>query len=162
MATIRYQGNESVSTFLDGINDLHTKLSEATSQDPDLCISDKLLAVFLLMSFPGESYSTKQDQLFGDLKSLTTSKVISRIKTKTALSTADESATAMAASASRAVSNTPHPARPARTDKSPNAPCILREHSCYTHTNGECSRQRQASAAKPKAPSSEISNKEKV
>lgn len=162
VATIRYQGNESVSIFLDNINDLHTKLSEATSQDPDLCISDKLLAVFLLMSFPGENYSTIRDQLFGDLKSLTTSKVISRIKTKTALSSADESATAMAASASRPVPNTNHPSRTVRTNKSPNAPCVLREHSRYPHTNGECSRQQQMAATKSKPQSSAISNEEKV
>ena len=70
VANTRYNGSETVSTFLDGISDLHTQLAEATSSDPDLKISDKLLAVFLLLSFPGEQFGTIRDQLFGDLKSL--------------------------------------------------------------------------------------------
>ena len=118
VTTIRYLGNESVSTFLDNMNNLHTKLSEATSQDPDLCISDKLLAVFLLMSFPGENFGTIRDQLFGDLKNLTTSKVVSRIKTKSALTSVDESVTAMAASANQLSGHTqpqPTPSRPVRS-----------------------------------------------
>lgn len=47
VATIRYNGSDPVSSFLDGINDLHTQLAEATADDSDLKISDKLLAVFL-------------------------------------------------------------------------------------------------------------------
>lgn len=162
VATIRYTGNEPVSAFLDGISDLHTRLLEATAQDPDLRISDKLLAVFLLMSFPGESYVTIRDHLFGDLNSLTTSKVISRIKTKSALNVADEGV-AMVASLFRPPNNSTSQ-KPPRTDKSPNALCVLREHSRYNHTNGECSRQRQTqgSSDKGKPSSSVISNEEKV
>lgn len=165
VATVQYSGNKPVSSFLDGINNLHTKLSEATSIDPDLCISDQLLAVFLLMSFPGENYSTIQDQLFGDLKSLTTAKVISRIKTKLALTTADDSVLAMEATASR-TNHTPtiHSARSIRTDKSPTAPCVLREHSRWNHTNGECSQQQRLSVAKakPSQLSTDLSTEEKI
>lgn len=46
VATIRYTGSEKVTSFLDTVNDLHTKLAEATAEDDDLKISDKLLAVF--------------------------------------------------------------------------------------------------------------------
>lgn len=79
VANTRYSGSETVSAFLDGINNLHTQLAEATSGDPDLKISDKLLAVFLLLSFPGKQFGTIRDQLFGDLKTLSTSKVVSRL-----------------------------------------------------------------------------------
>lgn len=77
VATTRYSGTETASAFLDNINDLHTQLTEATAEDDDLKISDKLLAVFLLLSFPGDQFGTIRDQMFGDLKSLTTSKVMS-------------------------------------------------------------------------------------
>lgn len=162
VATIRYTGNEPVSTFLDGISDLHTRLSEATAQNPDLRISNKFLAVLLLMSFPSESYVTIRDHLFGDLKSLTTSKVISRIKTKSALTVADEGV-AMVASSLRPQNNTTS-LKSARTDKSPNAPCVLCEHSRYTHTNGKCSRQNQSqgSTDRTKPSSSAITNEEKI
>lgn len=84
--------------FLDGINNLHTQLAKATAEDVDLKISDKLLAVFLLLSFPGEQCGTICDQLFGYLKNLTTLKVTSRLRTKSALNTVDKSAIAMGAS----------------------------------------------------------------
>lgn len=58
VATIRYNGSDSVSSFLDGINNLHTQLAEATADDKDLRISNKLLAVFLLLSFPGDQFAT--------------------------------------------------------------------------------------------------------
>lgn len=99
VATIRYNGSDTVSSFLDGINDLHTQLAEATADDMDLKISDKLLAVFLLLSFPGDQFVTIRDQLFGDLKGLSTAKVVSRLRTKSALNSVDESVIAMAASA---------------------------------------------------------------
>lgn len=54
VATIRYNGVDTVTSFLDGINNIHTQLSEATAKDSKLKISDKLLAVFLLVSFPGD------------------------------------------------------------------------------------------------------------
>lgn len=99
VATIWYNGSDTVSSFLDGINDLHTQLAEATADDMDLKISDKLLAVFLLLSFPGDQFVTIRDQLFGDLKGLSTAKVVSRLRTKSALNSVDESVIAMAASA---------------------------------------------------------------
>lgn len=102
VATVRYNGSDSVSTFLDGINDLHTQLAEATAEDPDLKISNKLLAVFLLLSFPGDQFATIQDQLFGDLKALNTAKVVSRLRTKSALTSVDDSVMAMATSARQA------------------------------------------------------------
>lgn len=141
VATIRYTGNETVSAFLEGINNLHTQLAEATAEDDDLKISDKLLAVFLLLSFPGDQFSTIRDQLFGELKTLTTAKVNSRLRKKSALTTVDDNAIAMAASArlpalNQARSSTPQP----RTNKSSNAPCALREHWGFTHTNGVCSK----------------------
>lgn len=79
IATLQYSGSESITTFLDGIKDLHTQLAQATATDPELKISDKLLAVFLLLSFPGESFTTIRDQLFGELKTLSTAKVNSRL-----------------------------------------------------------------------------------
>lgn len=79
IATLRYSGSESITTFLDGIKDLHTQLAQATATDPELKISDKLLAVFLLLSFPDKSFSTIRDQLFGELKTLSTAKVNSRL-----------------------------------------------------------------------------------
>lgn len=97
VATIQYTGAEPVSTFLEGIYDLHTQLAEATAKDEDLRISDKLLAVFLLLSFPSDQFSTIRDQLFGDLKNLTTTQVTSRLRTKSTLTTVDDSAIAMVA-----------------------------------------------------------------
>lgn len=79
VATTRYTGTKTVSVFLDGINDLHTQLAKATAEEADLKISNKLLAVFLQLSFPGDQFGTIRDQFFGDLKSLTTSKVTSRL-----------------------------------------------------------------------------------
>lgn len=96
VATLQYTGSDTVTSFLDGVNDLHTQLAEATADDQDLKISNKLLAVFLLLSFPSDHFSTIRDQLFGDLKSLSTAKVISRLRTKSALSNVDESVSAMA------------------------------------------------------------------
>lgn len=89
VATVRYNGSDSVTSFLDGINDLHTQVAEVTADDPDLKISDKLLAVFLLLSFPGDNFVTIRDQLFGDLKALLTVKVVSRLRTKSALNSVD-------------------------------------------------------------------------
>lgn len=96
LATIRNSGGEPVSTFLEGINDLHTQLAQATAEDDALKISDKLLAVFLLLRFPSDQFSTIRDQLFGELKTLTTAKVISRLRTKLALTLVDNTAIAMA------------------------------------------------------------------
>lgn len=115
-------------------------MSEATAEDPDLKISDKLLAVFLLLSFPGDQFGTIRDQLFGDLKVLSTSKVISRLQTKSALNSVDESVTAMSASAGSTYQTTNCPVIP-RTNKSPSAPCHLKEHWSFTHSNGVCSKQ---------------------
>lgn len=94
--TIKYNGVETISSFLKRINNLHTQIWEATAQDPKLQISDKLLEVFLIFIFPGDGFTTIQDQLFGDSKSPSTSKVVSQIQTKTnPLKTVAESATAM-------------------------------------------------------------------
>lgn len=79
IATIRFNGSDSITSFLDNIEDLHTQLAQATATDPDLKISDKLLAVFMLLSFPGDSFSTIRDQMFGELKTLSTAKVNSRL-----------------------------------------------------------------------------------
>lgn len=169
IATIRFNGSESITSFLDGIKDLHTQLAQATANDPDLKISDKLLAVFLLLSFPGDSFSTIRDQLFGELKTLTTAKVNSRLRTKSALSTVDESPVAMAAIASKPPSK--QSSAPYRSDKSPSAPCVLKEHWPFTHTNGECSKQQSRLARSGVSPqnnnskpskSSDVSNDEKV
>lgn len=140
VATTRFSGSESVTSFLEGINDLHTQLAEATADNDDLKISDKLLAVFLLLSFPGEQFSTIRDQLFGDLKNLNTSKVMSRLRTKSALTSVDESAVAMSTTARPTNTGQARLISP-RTDKSPNAPCVLKEHWGYPHTNGVCSKQ---------------------
>lgn len=61
VATSRYNGSDSVINFLDEINDLHTRLAKVTADDPDLKISDKLLAVFLLLSFPSNQFATIRD-----------------------------------------------------------------------------------------------------
>lgn len=122
VAKTRYTGSETVSSYLDGINDLHTQLAEATSDNPELKISDKLLAVFLLLSFPGDQFGTIRDQLFGDLKSLSTSKVISRLRTKSALSSVDEVTIAMQA-ITKPSSQSSAPLF--RSDRSPSAPCYL-------------------------------------
>lgn len=159
VATIRYNGSDPVSSFLDGINDLHTQLAEATSDDPDLKISDKLLAVFLLLSFPGDQFVTICDQLFGELKTLTTAKVVSRMKTKSALNQVDESVTAMAAVARPSANFNSRSITP-RTDKSAGAPCYLKEHWAYPHTNGVCSKQQHRKGGPPQRsnPNSHTSN----
>lgn len=129
VATIRYNGSDSVPSFLDGINDLHTQLSEATANDPDLKISNKLLAVFLLLSFPGYQYKPIRDQLFGDLKGLCMAKVMSQVCTQSALSSVDKSVIAMATLA-RSIQHPSTTRSPVpQTDKSPGAPCCLKEHS---------------------------------
>lgn len=171
IATIRYSSTDSITSFLDNIKDLHTQLAQATATDPELRISDKLLAVFLLLSFPGDAFSTIRDQLFGELKTLSTAKVNSRLRTKSALSYVDETPIAMAA-----VANKPQtrqtPSAPYRSDKSPSAPCVVKEHWPFTHTNGECSKQQRranrstTSSAAPKpnktSDASNVSNDEKV
>lgn len=166
VATIRYNGSESVSSFLDSINDLHTQLSEVTANDPDLKISDKLLAVFLLLSFPGDQFGTIRDHLFGDLKSLNTSKVVSRLRTKSALNSVDESVIAMATSARSVHQNSTRTVTP-RTDRSPTAPCHLKEHWGFPHTNGVCSKQQHrkpptAPRANHTSSQPQISDSEKV
>lgn len=146
VANTRYPGTGTVSSYLDEINDLHTQLAEATSEDPELKISDKLLAVFLLLSFPGDQFGTIRDQLFGDLKSLSTSKVISRLRTKLALSSVDEVTIAMNAIAKPANI----PAAPLfRSDRSPNAPCYLKEHWQFTHSNGVFLKQQPRRPSNP-------------
>lgn len=124
VATIRYMGGETVSTFLEGINDLHTQLAKATAEDNDLKTSEKLLAVFLLLSFPGEQFSTIRDELFGNLKTLSTSKVTSRLRSKSALTLVDNTVIAMAVTA-RSTNSTQSKSISPRTDKSANAPCVL-------------------------------------
>lgn len=141
IATIRYSGSKSITSFLDGIKDLHTQLAQATATNPDLKISDKLLAVFLLLSFPGDLFSTIRDQLFGELKTLSTAKVNSRLRTKSALCLVDETPMAMAAVANKSSKQ----ASAYRTDKSPSAPCVLKEHWPFSHTSGECSKQQRRS-----------------
>lgn len=168
IATIRFTGSESITSFLDSIKDLHTQLAQATSSDPDLKISDKLLAVFLLLSFPGDAFLTIRDQLFGELKTLTTAKVNSRLRTKSALSSVDESPIAMAATANKP-SPRQVPQAAYRTEKSPSAPCVVKEHWAFSHTNGECSKQQHRSnrsappTTTPKLPkSSDVTNDEKI
>lgn len=141
VATLQFNGTDTVTSFLDSVNDLHTQLAEATADDQDLKISNKLLAVFLLLSFPSDQFSNIQDQLFGDLKSLSTAKVVSRLRTKLALSTVDELVTAMAAYARPSQQPQTRPVV-ARTDRSLGAPCYLKEHWSFTHTNGACRQQR--------------------
>lgn len=141
VATLRYNGSDSVTSFLDSVNDLHTQLAEATADDQDLKISDKLLAVFLLLSFPSDQFSTIRDQLFGDLKSLSTAKFASRLRTKSALSSVDESVTAMATYARPTHQPQSRNIIP-RTDRSPNAPCYLKEHWSFIHTNSACRTKR--------------------
>lgn len=77
VATTQYTGPKTVSSFLDGINDLHTQLAKAITEDNNFKIRNKGLAVFLLLSFPGDQFRMIQDQLFGDLKTLTTYKFMS-------------------------------------------------------------------------------------
>lgn len=168
VATMRYNGSDSVTSFLDSVNDLHTQLAEATADDLDLKISEKLLAVFLLLSFPSDQFSKIRDQLFGDLKSLSTAKVVSRLRTKSALSTVDESVTAMATYARPSQQSQPRSVPP-RTDRSSNAPCYLKEHWSLTHTNGACRQQRSKGGLNQRSntttsssqPSSNLSNSEK-
>lgn len=108
IATIQYSGTDSITSFLDGIKDLHTQLAQATTSDPDLKISNKLLAVFLLLSFPGEYFSTIRDQLFGELKNLSAAKVNSRLRTKSALSSVDKSPITMVTVANKTSSKPPN------------------------------------------------------
>lgn len=96
VVTVWYNRSDCVSSFLDGINDLHTQLAEVTSDNPDLKISDKLLAVFPLLSFPSDNFVTIRDHLFGDRKALLTANVVLRLRTKLVLRLVDESAMAMA------------------------------------------------------------------
>lgn len=145
VATIQYSGSETATTFLEGINDLHTQLAEATAKDDYLRISNKLLAVFLLLSFPGDQFSTIRDQLFGDLKNLTTTKVTSCLRTKSTLTSVDDTAIAMATTAQATRSAVPRTVAPC-TDKSATAPCVLREHWQYPQTNGVCSKQHRENA----------------
>lgn len=60
---------------------------------------------------------------------------------------------------------------PYRSDKSPAAPCVLKEHWAFTHTNGECSKQQRRSArsglptqnnSTKNSKSNDVSNDEKV
>lgn len=51
----------------------------------------------------------------------------------------------MAASTSRSTSNVAKPP-PFRTDKSPDAPCVLKEHWKFSHTNAICSKQQRRAA----------------
>lgn len=107
--------------------------------------------------------------MFGDMKQLTTSKVISRLRTKSNLSAAHDSAMAMAVNARISSSRTTTTPAP-RSDKSPGAPCHLKEHWLYTHTNGVCSKQQkrgggfqQRNTAQPNtAHSSNLSDSEKI
>lgn len=155
VATIRYSRSEPITSFLDTVNNLHTKLADATAEDDDLKISDKLLAVFLLLSFPSDQFSTIRDQMFGELKTLSTSKVTSRLRTKSALSSVDEVPIAMATSAK--ASTTASRMIEPRTDRSPNALCVLEEHWMWNHTNGVCSKQRRPGSSKP-TPQANLSN----
>lgn len=97
VATIQYTGYETFTSFLDTVHDLPTKIVEATPEHYDLKMSDNLLAVFLLLSFPSDQFSTSRDQLIGYFKTVSTSKVTSRLRTKSALSLVDDAPIYMAA-----------------------------------------------------------------
>lgn len=77
VSTIQYSGGKSVTTFLDSITNLHTQLAGATAEEDALKISNKILTIFLLPSFPGNRFGNIQDQLFGYLKNLTLHNLLS-------------------------------------------------------------------------------------
>lgn len=108
--------------------------------------------------------------MFGDLKTLSTSKVTSRLRTKSALSSVDETPIAMAVSVKHSFNHASHQncTIEPRTDKSPNAPCVLKEHWLYPHTNRVCSKQRcmnssrQPTTQNNSSSGSQISDEEKI
>lgn len=86
--------------------------------------------------------------------------------TKSALSSVDEAPIAMAVSAKPTFNHQGRTVEP-RTDKSPNAPCVLKEHWLYPHTNGVCLKQRRLAAERQPTPQSnslinQLSNEEKI
>lgn len=78
-------------------------------------------------------------------------------RTKLTLSSVDNTPIVLNTMAQPKVGSAAPSSKPYRLDKSPSAPCVLKEHWQYSHTNGECARQQHLSSAKH--PSNSIGTK---
>lgn len=70
-----YNPASSMNKYLAKIQDLHSRVQDLTSNNPDLKISNKLFAVVLVNSLPRLTYGTVVQQLLANIKTLTMSQV---------------------------------------------------------------------------------------
>lgn len=66
--------------YLAQTQSLHSRVRDLAWGDPDLKISDKLLAVVLVNSLPRAKFGTVVQQLLENIKTLTTSQVTARLR----------------------------------------------------------------------------------
>lgn len=86
----RYDVSVPMNEYLAKIQDLHSRICDLTSGDPDLKISDKLFSIVLVNSLPRVRYGTVIQQLLANVKTLTMAQVTARLRLEAVSMSSDQ------------------------------------------------------------------------
>lgn len=86
----KYDPSTSMHDYLAKIQDLHSRVRDLTSGDPELKISDKLFLIVLINSLPRTTYATVIQQLLSNIKTITMAQVSAQLRLEAVSMATDE------------------------------------------------------------------------
>lgn len=90
LSSATYDPSTLMNTYLARIQDLHSRVQDLTSGDPDLKISEKLFVVVLINSVPRAKYGTIVQQLLANIKTLSIAQATACLRLKSVSMASDE------------------------------------------------------------------------
>lgn len=141
IATARFEPGQSLSDFITRIRNLHNQLAQYATEDKDIALSPKLLAIFLLNGL-GKDFDYLTAPFYADIKALTVQNVLYRLVLENAKQSSSDSSSA-SAFMTRSTSAPAAPVIPShrKIGTGPNDLCHLEIHKGFTHSNRNCNTQ---------------------
>lgn len=131
----KFDSSISIEEFVSNTQSLHNELAELTTTYPGFKLSDKILALLLVIKLPRDSFNSIIQQLLGDLKNLTTSAVFDRLLTESQSMKPSIDDTTVVLAVQHKQKKTP---KGDISSKDPSALCHLPSHNLSMHSNAEC------------------------